>query len=283
MFGFALEKFGNVYRLAGNRDTLCVRCYTASNGANLDTQLAPVSSVDVSPDDDNILYVTSSTRHAVQKLSLDGTMRGYTVEARAGTGVREMAMNTEDSGSLSANSVRFNNPVGIHVTSDRILVASRAGTVDVFNEDLFTDANKDTAWLLQMGGGAVSRWTGVKQAMSAIVSDTTLTSGANFGYGHWNAGETGGHKNRGRGGRFCHFNNGCSYYNGWTGTHPDGNSTLCNRDSCLNVGISAEGHSRILDHLLPQRLAWGTDANAYSQMALDYFKNDFDVHFNNIT
>ena len=129
-------------------------------------------------------------------------MRGYTVEARAGTGVREMAMNTEDSGSLSANSVRFNNPVGIHVTSDRILVASRAGTVDVFNENLFTAADKDTAWLQQMGGGAVTRWNGVKQAMSAIVSDTTLTSGANFGYGHWNAGETGGHKNRGRGGRF---------------------------------------------------------------------------------
>ena len=59
-------------------------------------------------------------------------------------------------------------------------------------------------------------------------------------------------------------------------THPDGHSTLCNRDSCLNVGISAEGHSRILDHLLPQRLAWGTDANAYSQMALDYFTQDFD-------
>ena len=143
-------------------------------------------------------------------------MRGYTVEARAGTGVREMAMNTEDEGDLSADEVRFNTPVGIHVTSDRILVASRAGTVDVFNEDLFTDANKDTAWLLQMGGGAVSRWTGVKQAMSAIVSDTTLTSGAHFGYGHWNAGETGGPKNRGRGGRYCHFNwRYCRQGRGW--------------------------------------------------------------------
>ena len=276
LFGFALQKVGNVYELTGGGNALCVRCYTANSGGDLDTQLTTINSVDVSPDDDNIVYVTSSSRHVVQKLSLDGTINGYTVVARAGTGTREMAMNTEDSGDLSADKVRFNQPVGIHVTSDRILVASRAGTVDVFNENLFTDANKDSAWLLQMGGGAVSRWTGVKQAMSAIVSDTTLTSGAHFGYGHWNAGETGGPKNRGRGGRFCHFNNGCVYYNGWTGTHPDGNSTLCNRDSCLNVGISAEGHSRILDHLLPQRLAWGTDANAYSQMALDYFTQDFD-------
>ena len=278
LFGFALQKVGNVYELTGGGNALCVRCYTANSGGDLDTELTTVNSVDVSPDDDNTVYVTSSGRHAVQKLSLDGTMRGYTIVARAGTGIRELAMNTEDEGELAANKVRFNTPVGIHVTSDRILVASRAGTVDVFNENLFTAADKDTAWLQQMGGGAVTRWNGVKQAMSAIVSDTTLTSGANFGYGHWNAGETGGHKKRGRGGRFCHFNNGCKYYNGWTGTHPDGHSTLCNRDSCLNVGISAEGHTRILDHLLPQRLAWGTDANAYSQMALDYFKNDFDAY-----
>ena len=278
LFGFALEKENNYYKLSGNGNTLCVRCYTGSSGADLDTQLTLINSVDVSPDDDNILYVTSSNRHVVQKLSLDGTANGYTVVARAGTGTREMGMNTEDEGDLNANAVRFNTPVGIHVTSDRILVASRAGTIDVFNENLFTAANKNSAWLLQMGGGAVTRWNGVKQAMSAIVSDTTLTSGAHFGYGHWNAGETGGHKNRGRGGRFCHFNNGCNYYNGWTGTHPDGHSRLCNRDSCLNVGISAEGHTRILDHLLPQRLAWGTDANAYSQMALDYFTNDFDAY-----
>ena len=210
LFGFALQKVGNVYELTGGGNALCVRCYTANSGGDLDTELTTVNSVDVSPDDDNTVYVTSSGRHAVQKLSLDGTMRGYTVEARAGTGVREMAMNTEDEGDLSADEVRFNTPVGIHVTSDRILVASRAGTVDVFNENLFTDASKDSAWLLQMGGGAVSRWTGVKQAMSAIVSDTTLTSGAHFGYGHWNAGETGGHKKRGRGGRFCHFRNSCN-------------------------------------------------------------------------
>ena len=127
-----------------------------------------------------------------------------------------------------------------------------------------------------MGGGAVSRWTGVKQAMATLVSDTTLTSGAHFGYGHWNAGETGGHKNRGRGGRFCHFRNSCNYYGGWTGTQTDGRSTQCNRDSCLNVGISSEGYTRILDHLLPQRLAWGTDSRAFAQIAYKYFENDFE-------
>ena len=129
-----------------------------------------------------------------------------------------------------------------------------------------------------MGGGVVSRWVGVKKAMSAIISDTTLTSGAHFGYGHWNAGETGGRRTGARGGRFCHFNDGCTYYGGWNGDHPDGQSLQCNRDSCLNVGISAEGYTRILDNLIPQGLAWGTDANAYSIMALDYFNNDFEAY-----
>jgi len=275
LFGFALEKSGNTYRFTGNGRTDAVRAYAAVNGGNVDTELAPILGCDLSPDDDDIIYVASNTRHVLQKVRMD-TATTYTILARAGTGSKELGMNTEDSGTLAGSSVRFNQPRGVQVTSTRILVGSYSGTVDEFNEDLFTAANIDTAWLQQMGGGRVSRWTGVKQAMSAIVSDTTLTSGAHFGYGHWNAGETGGPKNRGRGGKWCHFHNGCNYYGGWTGSHPDGHSTVCNRDSCINVGISAEGHTRILDHLLPQRLAWGTDGNAYSQMALKYFTQDFD-------
>ena len=43
-----------------------------------------------------------------------------------------------------------------------------------------------------MGGPRIRRWDGVKQAINAIVNDTTLTTGAHFGFGHWNAGESGG-------------------------------------------------------------------------------------------
>ena len=267
--GIALTKVGNNYNLASS----AAKSYTAILRGDYDTQLAPVAGIDVSPDDDNILYVTSLYYNIIQKIQLD-TNTTYTVLARAGRPQR--AANTEDPGTLAANSVRLYRPKGIHVTSTRILVTTGSGTIDEFDEDLFTAANVDTAWLQQMGGGAVSRWTGVKQAMAAIVSDTTLTSGAHFGYGHWNAGETGGPTRSWRGGRWCHFNNGCNYYRGWTGgTHPEGHSLQCNRDSCLNVGISAEGYTQILDNLMPQGLAWGTDANAYSIMALDYFTNDF--------
>ena len=268
ILGYALEKSGNTYQFTGNGRTNAVRGYTAVNNGDVDSELAPVLGCDVSPEDDDIIYVVSNTRHVLQKVRMD-TATTYTILARAGKGVRDIAMNTEDSGQLAADDVRFNQPRGVQVTSTRILVGSYSGTVDEFDEDLFNATNKDTAWLQQMGGGNVTRWRGVKQAMAAIVSDTTLTSGAHFGYGHWNAGETGGNKHRGRGGKFCHRNTGCFYYDKYD---IDTNKSFqCNKDSCLNVPISNQGHRQILDELLPQGLAWGTDANAFAQIGYKYF------------
>ena len=146
ILGFALEKSGNTYRLTGNGRTNAVKSYKAVNNGDVDTELAPVLGCDVSPDDDDIIYVISNTRHVLQKVSLD-TDTTYTILATAGKGVRDIGMNTEDSGELAAENVRFSSPRGVQVTSTRILVGSYSGTVDEFNEDLFTAANKDTAWL----------------------------------------------------------------------------------------------------------------------------------------
>ena len=40
-----------------------------------------------------------------------------------------------------------------------------------------------------MGAPKILRWDGLKDAIRAVVNDTTLTSGAYFGFGHWNSGE----------------------------------------------------------------------------------------------
>ena len=60
---------------------------------------------------------------------------------------------------------------------------------------------------------------------------------------------------------------------GWVGDHPEGKSSLCNSDSCLLVGISEEGYTKIPAALETYGLAWGTDANAFSQMALEYYQD----------
>ena len=71
----------------------------------------------------------------------------------------------------------------------------------------------------------------------------------------------------------------CDYWTGWTNgvdaeglpSHIHGRSTQCNRDHCFNVAPSVEGHNKILLELMPQGLAWGTDAKAFSEMGVEYF------------
>ena len=110
------------------------------------------------------------------------------------------------------------------------------------------------------------------------------------------------------GGRYCHRNPDCTYYQGWGGfssihteteettenedgtstttttstqtdtgsqsrLHPLGTSSQCNRDSCLNVAVSSKGAGLIMDVLNPLGMAWGTDSHAFSQLAEDYFKD----------
>ena len=79
-----------------------------------------------------------------------------------------------------------------------------------------------------MGSPGVLRWDGLKAAIRAVVNDSTMTSGAYFGFGHWNSGEKALGKNaRPKGGKICHDSPICTgYYKGWTGSHPDGTSIL---------------------------------------------------------
>ncbi len=265
---YPLTRGGNAYSISETRQRYCAR----PNNPDISSQLMNVSSVAVSPDDSDIVYIGSAYNFGIQKLQVSDT--GCTVLTHIGKGVRSFDKNGgDDVTTIAANDVNFSQVWGLEINSagTRILTSTEYGFVDEFNEDLVTTANRDTAWLQNMGGPRINRWTGVKQAIAAVVNDTTLTTGAHFGFGHWNAGESGRGKNSRRGGAFCHRNNGCTYYNGWNGNHPDGRSRLCNSDSCLNVGISSRGAGRIMTVLQPLGLAWGTDANAFSQLAEKYF------------
>ena len=258
---------GAPYEL-GNQTRRC----EAVNNPNLLTQMMYASNVQVSPDSDNIIYISSHINHAVQKIQLSAT--GCTVITSVGTGNQAFARNNADPGNLAGNDVGFSGPWGLNVTSTRVLTSTSRGYVDEFNEDLFTVAARDTTWLQQMGGPRIRRWDGVKDAIRAVVNDSTLTTGAHFGFGHWNAGESGRGKKSFRGGKFCHDNNVCTYYgDGWIGNHPEGRSDQCNSDSCINVGVSARGAGKIMEVFQPLGMAWGTDANAFSMMAKKYFED----------
>ena len=303
LIGHTLTRVGDAYNV-GNE----VRRCEDVNAPTLTNDIMHATGVEVSPDNSNTIYITSHLSHAVQRLELTDTT--CTVVTSIGTGAASNLRNTGNANELSADEVNFNTPWGLHVSSTRILVATHRGFVDEFDEDLVTVANRDTAWLQQMGGPRVRRWDGVKEAIEAIVNDTTLTTGAHFGFGHWNAGENQGRRGP-RGGQYCHRNADCTYYGGWGGItsanigqiqttetenadgtvtststnlqtdsgvasneHPNGTSTLCHVDACINVAVSSGGAGRIMDVFRPLGMAWGTDSHAFSQMAEDYFNDN---------
>ena len=290
LVGHALTASGSAFIL-GDEQRRC----SAVNSPTLNSQIMFATGVEVSPDNSNIVYISSHVNHAVQKLELTDTT--CTVVTSVGRGTGSISSNTGAANALDADNINFNGVWGLHVTSTRILTATSGGYVDEFDEDRFIVANRNTTWLQQMGGPRLRRWDGVKQAINAIVNDTTLTTGAYFGFGHWNAGEHGGNRGAARGGRYCHRNSDCTYYKGWGGfassqstdedtgittqtdtgsqsrAHPNGTSSQCNRDSCLNVAVSPRGASLIMNTLNPLGMAWGTDSHAFSQIAEDYFKD----------
>ena len=304
LVGHTLTPMGSTYEIGAETR----RC-TSVNSPELTSQVMSATAVEVSPDNSNIVYITSHLSHALQKLQLTDT--DCTVVTSIGLGAASNAKNSGDPNTLAAGDVNFNTPWGFHVTSTRVLVATHRGFVDEFDEDLFTVAGRDTAWLQQMGGPRVRRWDGVKEALNAILNDTTLTTGAHFGFGHWNAGENQGRRGP-RGGQYCHRNADCNYYGGWGGftsanigqtqttetenadgtitttttnlqtdtgsqlasnAHPNGTSTLCHVDACINVAVSSSGAGKIMDVFNPLGMAWGTDSHAFSQMAEEYFND----------
>ena len=73
---------------------------------------------------------------------------------------------------------------------------------------------------------------------------------------------------------YWNCNNHCNYYGKWTGgTHPTGQSTQCDQSSCLAVGVGPNTTDAILKELRYMKLRFATDANAFSQMAEEYYND----------
>ena len=247
-----------------------------------------VNEVEVSPDksdDGDDIIITVSSYHLFQKLEVNGP-DACTVLVTGGTfGTAGNAGSV--SGGVLADNIYLKKPRGLHVTTNRILIGDQLGHVHEIDEDLFTATDRDTAWRRQMGTDAITRWTGAKAAIRAVLSDSSLTSGAHFGFGHWNAGQGDPDKHGDMGGKWCHHNEGCEYYGTWqapdgfvgstTDAHPKGKSSLCHSDACLMVGISEEGYKEITNVIESIGTAWGTDATAFAQMAYKYFIQDANI------
>tara|TARA_S200000501_G_scaffold214001_1_gene200947 strand:+ start:1917 stop:6689 length:4773 start_codon:yes stop_codon:yes gene_type:complete len=269
IFSSELRKVGNSYK--DKKNSPGPRCNNVNNPNFNIPQMAHAFDLAIDPDNDEIAYFSSQNNHVIQKINL--TNCSILASIGKGSGNKK---NEGDPNSLDADLVVFKQPNRITATSTRVVVGTKKGYVDVFDKSKFTAELRDTAWLLNMGTPGVLRWDGLKAAVRAVLADSTMTSGAYFGFGHWNSGEEALGKNtKPKGGKVCHDDPVCEgYYVGWTGSHPDGTSTLCNENSCLNVGISPLGHTKIMGVFDDLGTAWGTDALAFTQIAEDYFKDE---------
>ncbi len=255
------------------------------------TQVRHIDYFDFLTSDDDIMFV-GGRGHRIQRVewTSDSTC---TAQISAGKSSTKKNLNADDSeidpGTLAAADIGITADISFLNVSgtgaNRRILFGHEGHVDELTESAFVSGSEDTAWQQQYGGALLSRLEGAKRAIVAVLSDTTLTSGANFGFGHWNSGEgSAGHYDvpaplklkkkakRGKGGSYCHDNKTrCNYYGGWKGVHPNGTSKVCTFNSCLNVGIGPEGAAKAIPVVQRLGIEFGTDSEAFSQIAHDYF------------
>ena len=272
--GYTTEARGNT-RVVSNRSQRTRFCDGIVR--RVGTQVTFTTVFDLVNDDE--MVVGGNRERIIQRVSWQNDGSCF---ATVFAGTASTLANVDDNGDaiaagdLAAVDIRLVQALGgLNISNNRIIF-THDGFVDELLTNGFVQGTQDTAWQVQYGGQQFSRLEGAKRAIIAILSDNTLTSGANFGFGHWNAGErnfgTGVRPDRGRprgrGGSWCHNNNNpCNYYGGWTGTR----SRICTTNSCLNVGVGPEGAALAIPEVRRIRTAFGTDAEAFSQIAHDYF------------
>ena len=267
---------GDIYRypltLNGNRYCPQANDIWYDHTATGSTTRHPAAkTIALDPEDDNTIYIATKT-HEIAKYTManPGVDNGLTEVWKKGSWGRAI---TESDANVLLRSPRglFVGEGNVNTANGNALVYVGGGkpSVQTFDKD-----HASGQWQNELGGSIGSRMSGAKKAIKSIVTEPTLASGANFGYGHWSAGIPGiigkrpAHRGRGN----------PDYYTGWSGTHPGisrtGNSLPCSRNTCIRVGVDRLTNSDIVREVNRTPLIFGTDARAFSGMALDYFIGD---------
>ena len=266
IYRYPLTFDGNKYCPQANDIT-----YRHDNGTESTTRHEPARTIELDPEDDDTIYIATKT-HKITKYTManPAVNNGLTEVWKKGT--YGIGTTQSDANVL----IRF--PRGLFVGEGNVNTGNGNALVYVGNyKPSVQTFDKDHAsgqWQNELGGSIGSRMSGAKKAIKSIVTEPTLSSGANFGYGHWSAGIPGiistRNAHRGRGNP--------DYYTGWTNNHPgverSGNSAPCWRGVCIRVGVDRLTNSDIVTEVNRTPLIFGTDARAFSGMALDYFTDD---------
>ena len=264
---------GNIIEMPLTADANGLYCFgdetaihTHDGGTSSTTRHPQAGQIEMDPDDDTLFYVSTWTNQ-IGKYEITGAgNNGLTEVWKRGTRSRSV---TESDATVNFWGTRalFVGDGTTNKGNDNALlyVGSNKPTIQGFDKD-----HANGQWQKELGGTMETRMAGAKKAINAIVTDKTLTTGANFGYGHWSAGIPGvigrhqAHKQKGS----------PDYYTSWSGTHPDGTSLPCWRGVCIRVGVGRLSADKIPNEVTRTPLIFGTDARAFSTMALDYYTDE---------
>ena len=190
------------------------------------------------PTDDKILYGTNYYQHRLHKVTFTSGKTSIVSNAHVGRCC---------SGASKTGNVRMRYPMGIRIdaTNNRIAVA------DYYKNSLqFFDLN--LGFLKEIGGSAGTRMTGAHEALKAIVTDSSLTSGVNFGFGYWAWGGNPG-------------------FRSWSGNITTGTANPCNSTACIKVRAHKGGAARINQIVSSVSPGGGTNAADWAKQAKEYY------------
>ena len=184
------------------------------------------------PTDDNILYLSDRTNRVVYKLTLNSEKDNATYEH-------------VDLGSyLSSKSQLYDMDI------DRINKRVMIGDAKKKGSTLVLDYNLEFIKNMGESSGSGSRLDGALEAIKAVVTDSSLTAGVDFGFGIWNS----------KGGR----------YGGWSGDITDGFAVPCPKEGCLKVRVHKKGAPQINKILSSIEVTGGTSATSFAYLAKNY-------------
>ena len=191
------------------------------------------------PTDDRIIYYSNYSSHRIEKVTLNS--------ARTGVASRVTKGRCCTGGSTSDPRLYYPRNVAIDAINNRV------GVADYYNNGVkIFDLN--LTMLKAIGGSSNTRMTGAHEAIKAIVTDSSLTSGVNFGLGYWSSSWSGG-----------------VGFSSWSGNITTGKASPCDSRACITVRAHKAGAARINSTISSISPGGGTNAADWAKQAKEYY------------
>ena len=191
------------------------------------------------------LYTLSWSTSKLEKITISATGKGY---------IRNWTKGARSRSASNASNLYFYHPWGLgwDDTNKRLLGSNlNNGQVHAL------DASKNPAeYLKSIGGAPKTRMQAAYEAIEAIMKDSSLTAGVNFGFGFWSSGSSGltswqnGDHKKGKGRARP-----CTYYN------------------CLKVPVHKGGATDILKMIRTVNPGGGTHLTSVMRLASQYYRH----------